>query len=48
MGSISILNRAAREGLTEKVTLKQIRLKLGKGANPMEKGERSTVRGGNG
>lgn len=48
MGSVFILNRAAREGLIEKVTLKQIRLKLGKGANPMEKGEKSTVRGGHG
>lgn len=43
MGSVSILNTVARKGLTEKVTLEQIRLKLGKGANPMEKGEKSTV-----
>ena len=31
MGSVSILNRVDREGLTEKVTSEQIRLKLGKG-----------------
>lgn len=48
MGNVSILNRVAREGLTEKVTLEQIRLKLGKGANPLGKGEKSTVGRGNG
>lgn len=46
MGSVSILNSVARKGLTEKVTLEQIRLKLSKGANPMEKGEKGTVGGG--
>lgn len=43
MGSVSILNRVTREGLTEKVTLEQIWLKLGKGANHVGKWKKRTL-----
>lgn len=42
-GVFQFLNRVTREGLTEKVTLEQIWLKLGKGANHVDKWKKRTL-----